>query len=260
MVLPVWRSQHVVRQETESAELVLLSAKRFEQGIEQATFLGEADGAVYFALDVSALDEPRQALGLDAEHAMRGLREVAPLVSHADGALLAYANAMMSWHRRHRFCGNCGAPTTVAQAGHQRDCEQCGASHFPRTDPAVIMLVTRGDKCLLGRQASWPGKVYSTLAGFVEPGESLEEAVAREVHEEAGIAVTDVRYHSSQPWPFPSSLMLGFTAEATTDSIVVATDELEDARFVSREELRSGESVTLPSEISIARRLIEDWL
>ncbi len=132
--------------------------------------------------------------------------------------------------------------------------------HFPRTDPAVIMLVTESEHCLLGRPPSWPKQVYSTIAGSVEPGESLEEAVAREVQEETGVLVRGVRYHSSQPWPFPGSLMLGFTAMGETRDITLGDDELEDARWFTREELKSGERVQLPSEISIARRLIEDWL
>ncbi len=259
-VLPVWRSKHIVISSSRAPEIVFLSVQPFVDELECATLLGQADGLAYFALDVSRFEEPHRELALAGEHDIVGLREVAPIISHADGALLAYANGMMSWHRRHLFCGACGAATSVSQAGHQRDCSQCGVVHFPRTDPAVIMLVTRGERCLLGRQASWPDKVYSTLAGFVEPGESLEEAVAREVKEESGIVVEDVRYHSSQPWPFPSSLMLGFTAIAKTERIEPQMDELEDARWVSREEILEGSAVALPSKISIARRLIEDWL
>ena len=259
-VLPVWRSKHIVVSE-EPSRVAFVEADRFrELDREQAILLGQGDGATYFAVDVSEVEEPLEVLGLDAAHAIMGLREVASLLSQEDGALLAYANGMMSWHRRHGFCSACGAPTVPAQGGHVRECTACEELHFPRTDPAVIMLVTAGDECLLGRQAAWPDKVYSTLAGFVEPGESLEEAVAREVREEAGIRVEDVRYHSSQPWPFPGSLMLGFTAVATSRDIELQTDELEDARWFEREELRAAQDVRLPSEISIARRLIEDWL
>lgn len=257
-VLPVWRSKHVVVSD-EPSRVAFLRPEMFP-GPEHAVLLGVAEGAVYFAADVSHVEEPVKELGFDGLHRVVGLREVAPLLSQSDGALLAYANSMSSWHRRHRFCSVCGGETTPGQGGHVRECVTCGELHFPRTDPAVIMLVTHGDECLLGRQAAWPDEVHSTLAGFVEPGESLEEAVAREVYEEAGIQVEDVEYHSSQPWPFPGSLMLGFTAVATTRDIELQTDELEAARWFTRDELRNRERVELPSKISIARALIEDWL
>jgi NAD+ diphosphatase len=167
---------------------------------------------------------------------------------------------MMTWHQRHRFCGVCGAPTRSEQAGHVRRCTQpdCAAEIFPRTDPAVIMLVCHGDWCLLGRQAKWPGGMYSALAGFVEPGESLEDAVAREVLEETGVAVLDCEYHSSQPWPFPSSLMIGYLARASADAVPRADEELEDARWFTRREVASG-LVGLPPPQSVSYRLIEDW-
>jgi NAD+ diphosphatase len=172
----------------------------------------------------------------------------------------------MHWHARHHFCGVCGYPTQSAEAGHVRRCTNptCGASHFPRTDPAVIMLVhDGGDRVILGRQAQWPPGMHSVLAGFVEPGENLEEAVTREVAEEVGIAVTDVRYQSSQPWPFPASIMLGFTARALATDLQLSDDELETARWYTRAELRASpesESFRLPRRDSIARRLVEDWL
>jgi len=189
------------------------------------------------------------------------------MVDREQGSLLAYARGMLTWHRRHLFCGLCGSPTESQEAGHLRACTdpECAQHHFPRTDPAVIMLVARGDKCLLGRQAAWPPNVYSTLAGFVEPGESLEAAVAREVFEESAIRVANVRYHSSQPWPFPTSLMLGFDAEALNDDIIVNKDELEDVRWFSRDWIKAklaegAEDFALPREVSIARQLINDWL
>lgn len=257
-VLPVWRSKHIVVSE-EPSRIAYVRPESFP-GPEHAILLGEADDAVYFAVDVSYVEEPVKELGLDEVHRVVGLREVAGLLAQEEGALLAYANSMSTWHQRHRFCGVCGAETVSGQGGHVRECTECGEVHFPRTDPAVIMLVVREDDCLLGRQAAWPDKVHSTLAGFVEPGESLEEAVAREVYEEVGIGVEDVEYHSSQPWPFPASLMLGFTAVATGRDIEIQTEELESARWFTRDELRDEEIVKLPSEISIARRLIEDWL
>lgn len=189
---------------------------------------------------------------------------MASLLAPGEGELLAHARALAYWHRRHRFCGDCGHPTEGAQGGHVRVCSnpQCGRQHFPRTDPAVIVLVTAGERCLLGRQPSWlPGR-YSTIAGFVEPGESLEAAVVREVGEETGVRVREVRYQSSQPWPFPASLMLGFRAVAEGEDIHLGDEELEDARWFSREELeRAMEegALRLPGRISIAYRLIEDW-
>jgi NAD+ diphosphatase len=191
---------------------------------------------------------------------LRGLK-----LDHDRGAILAYARGMLHWHRQHRFCGICGSPTISAEAGHVRHCtnHDCGAHHFPRTDPAVIMLVHDGDRCLLGRQAKWPKGRFSTLAGFVEPGESLEDAVAREVLEETGIRIGDVAYHSSQPWPFPGSIMLGFSAEARSTEIQVDEREIETAHWFERGWLldhRDDPDFHLPPADSISRRLIEDWL
>ena len=234
-------------------------------GVSAPVFLG-LDGAVAtFAADVSHAREQALADAL-APARLTGLREVGALVSQREGGMLAYAAAILAWHRRHRFCGVCGAPTEVAEAGHLRVClnPQGPHKHFPRTDPVVIMLVTDGDRALLGRQAVWPPGRYSALAGYVEPGESIEEAVAREVAEEAGIAVEAVTYRSSQPWPFPSSLMLGFTAKlAGSADLRFDDDELEDVRWFERDELRAAAlvgDVLLPPPVAIARRLIEDWL
>jgi NAD+ diphosphatase len=172
---------------------------------------------------------------------------------------------MAFWHARHRFCGVCGAPTESVDAGHRRRCTRpdCAADHFPRTDPAIIVLVHAGDRCLLGRQARWTPGQYSTIAGFVEPGEALEDAVAREVREETGVLVHDVRYHSSQPWPFPASLMVGFTAAAATRDVHVDGTELEDARWFSRDDIRRGlasGALRLSSPASISYALIRDWM
>ena len=179
--------------------------------------------------------------------------------------MLALARAILFWHARHRFCGLCGSPTRSEEAGHVRRCTDpaCNTMHFPRTDPAVIMLVTQGEQALMGRSRHFPPGMYSTLAGFVEPGESLEEAVAREVREESGIEVGAVDYHSSQPWPFPANIMLGFHAQALTTEITVDFGELEDARWVERGWLIAhvdGDDFRLPRRDLIARRLIEDWL
>lgn len=189
--------------------------------------------------------------------------ELRPLASELDAdqaGLLAYARALTYWQRRHRHCGVCGAPTRPQRAGHVMRCsdERCATDFFPRIDPAIIVLVSDGDRALLGRQASWAEGRYSTIAGFVEPGESLEDAVAREVLEETGVVVTTSVYHSSQPWPFPSSLMLGFMAHAAPGSIARAGSELSDARWFSREEILAGIPI-LPPPSSISHRLIETW-
>jgi NAD+ diphosphatase len=193
-----------------------------------------------------------------------GLREAAAALSQAEGGLAAYAAALLGWHRRHRFCANCGAPTEIREAGHVRRCPDCGAEHHPRTDPVVIMLVLRGDEVLLGRQASWPRDRYSALAGFVEPGESLEEAVAREVLEESGVRIGPPRYVSSQPWPFPASLMLGFVAPWDSGEPRIGDEELEDVRWFSRkaveDAVRERGPLRLPPPLAIARQLIDGWL
>lgn len=195
---------------------------------------------------------------------LHDLHRIGATLSRADGSTLAYARAVVTWSRRHRYCGTCGSPTVPREGGHVRRCVRsgCETDQFPRTDPAIIVLVTDGDLCLLGRKDAWPAGVYSTLAGFVEPGESLAEAVAREVREESGIEVGRVRYRSSQPWPFPTSLMLGFHAERIGGELRVDGIELADARWFRRDELarRAEGGPRLPSRVSIARRLIEEWL
>ncbi len=265
--IAVWRSRNLVS-EGASPRAVALPPDALASfaGLDDcAVFLGLVGESAYFAVDLT------QAAGDDEEGPSIGggrfvdLRSVGPLLPRDEAALLAYARGIVIWHRRHRYCGVCGSPTEVREAGHMRRCRNgdCGSPHFPRTDPAVIMLVEDGDRCLLGRQAVWPKGMHSTLAGFVEPGESLEEAVAREVREEVGIDLREIRYHSSQPWPFPSSIMLGFRARAAATALRVNREELEDARWFTREEVLASpedESFRLPRRDSIARRLIEDWL
>jgi NAD+ diphosphatase len=193
--------------------------------------------------------------------AFEELRPLAPVLGAEEAGLLAYARALSIWRTRHRHCGVCGAPTRATRAGHTLQCSRpsCAQEFFPRLDPAIIVLVSDGERALLGRQPSWPPRRYSTIAGFVEPGESLEDAVRREVAEETGVAVTAMRYDSSQPWPFPSSLMIGFQARAPADSAVRVSGELEDARWFSRSQLNSGEVLAPPTQ-SISWRLIESWL
>jgi NAD+ diphosphatase len=190
------------------------------------------------------------------------LRPLSPLIRSDEAGLLAYARALSIWRARHRYCSVCGASTIPQRAGHSMCCsmEGCAQEFFPRIDPAIIVLITDGERALLGRQATWPPGRYSTIAGFVEPGESLEDAVAREVMEETGVAVTGARYDSSQPWPFPASIMIGFRAWARPGSAINCTGELEDARWFSREEIRAGGVALLPSTYSISFRLIAMWM
>jgi NAD+ diphosphatase len=193
--------------------------------------------------------------------AFQELRPLAPLLEGHDAALLAYARALGAWRGRQLHCGVCGQPTEPTHAGHCLRCSNpaCAQEFFPRLDPAIIVLVSDGERALLGRQPSWPPRRYSTIAGFVEPGESLEDAVAREVFEETGVVAHNIRYHSSQPWPFPSSLMLGFFASAAPESAVRLGGELEDARWFTRQQIQSGEALAPPTQ-SISWRLIETWL
>ncbi len=220
-------------------------------------FLGvDPDGTPHFAVAADALPENTDAR-------TGSLYTLGSVLGDRDAGLLVHAVGLENWHRTHTFCARCGKPTKPVSGGHVRSCTVCAAEHFPRTDPAVIMLVVDpADRALLGRQASWPEKRFSTLAGFVEPGESLRQAVAREVAEEAGVRVTEVAYVDSQPWPFPSSLMLGFHAKAADDRIDVDGTEIAEARWFTRDELRAavdaGE-ILLPGRISISRYLIELW-
>jgi NAD+ diphosphatase len=216
-------------------------------------FLGMRGEAAYFALVV---DDPTD----DGRWAT--FREVLQDLAPDDAGLMVHAVALAEWHAGHRFCPRCGGRLRSTVAGHVLVCDRCGRQQFPRSDPAVIMMVTDGDRALLGRQESWPEGRYSTLAGFVDPGESLEEAVVREVAEETGVRVGDVSYFGNQPWPFPQSLMVGFFARAETTEIHVDEDEISDARWFTREQLRAeaeAGTLLLPSGISISRSLVEAW-
>ena len=226
--------------------------------------LGAAGGAAHFALDISQSGDPLNEYGWQGAAEFPDLRAAAGLLPPGEAAIAAQARHLTDWHARHRHCPGCGAATTPEQAGWSRRCPECSALHFPRTDPVVIAVVTDGARCLLGRQSGWPRNLYSALAGFVEPGESVEEAVAREVREESGVRVHRVRYLASQPWPFPASLMLGCHAEATSTALRVDSAELEDARWFPRSEIRSAlhaptPTLTLPPPVAIAHHLIKTW-
>jgi NAD+ diphosphatase len=274
----------VARDEGVAAENGALRLQPLSPGAGAQVLLGlDADGPVW-AVDeqppppAAARPTLIGAGGRRGEPAPRApgwisLREAAGSLSQAEGGLAGYAAALLNWHRSHRFCANCGAETAPDEAGLARTCARCGSQHHPRTDPVVIMLVTGPDRVLLGRQPTWPARRYSALAGFVGPGESLEEAVAREVFEEAGVEVAEPDYVSSQPWPFPASLMLGFEVRWTGGEPGGTDPELQDVRWFDREQiadaaLRNAEweheeleaEVQLPPRSAIARRLIDGWL
>lgn len=248
-----------------SASLVYLRPEQWSQmGLdsEYCAFLGVGDPGAVFAISVN--DSQAQQVVAETGHCFANLRSTMPMLSTDDAALAAYARALNLWQANHRYCGRCGSRTRVDTGGFRLLCTSsaCALEHFPRLDPAVIVIIGYQGRCLLGRQSSWPEGVYSTLAGFVEPGESLEDAVTREVLEEAGVQLAGMHYHSSQPWPFPSSLMLGFVAEAASDTIRLG-DELEDVRWFDVEELEQGvmaRKLMLSSPISVSHRLISHWL
>ena len=245
----------------EGEGLALVELPRLLERGAEPLLLGVQDARALFAVDADSLDAAALA---PAE--LVSVRDIAPRLAQDDGGLIAYAAALLNWHRRHRFCSVCGAESRIEEAGLLRRCPACGSEHHPRTDPVVIMLVVdeERDRVLLGRQPSWPPGRYSALAGFVEPGESLEDAVAREVLEESGVEVAGARYDSSQPWPFPSSLMLGFTVAYVSGEPVASDGELEDARWFTREELAAAAAgrgeTRLPPPGAIARTLIDAWL
>lgn len=267
--LPLWRNRSLIV-ENDSPRPVFLQGPAATLALELAeevVFLGWRESAV-FALDISALSEEDLPGVVGTEGRFADLREVGPRMDQGEGQLLAYARGIVHWHGRHRFCGRCGGPAESADGGHVRRCADaaCGGADFPRTDPAVIMLIhDGGEHCVLGRNPRFPPGMHSTLAGFVEPGESLEEAVAREVAEEVGLTVmpSSVRYYASQPWPFPASLMLGFHARAEPGTLRIEEEELESARWFHRRELLDSpqdERFSLPRGDSIALRLIRAWL
>ncbi len=257
-VIPVWNTRNLVvaGHPPRAARLELARLPPSKRNATELILLGQQGGTHLFACALEGDVAPSLLDGATFED----LRAAAPAMSADDAGLLGYARAMVAWRQRHRFCGTCGAPTRASRGGHVVQCTNnaCGAEQFPRIDPAIIVLISDGDRVLLGRQASWPAGRYSTIAGFVEIGESLEDAVVREVLEETGVPVNEIRYHSSQPWPFPASLMLGFTAHALSLEVQRKDKELEDARWFSRQDILERRFL-LPTGLSISYRLIEHW-
>jgi NAD+ diphosphatase len=267
-VLPLWKLQPLLLGPEASEDIklgflegTLASGLGAPDAVE--VFLGLDGETPYFARDISALTDPLAA-SLASHGHFRDARSAAGLLPASDIAILGQAKALIDWHKRHGFCANCGSPTAIADGGYRRLCPVCKAEHFPRTDPVVIMLVTVGEHCLLGRNKRFAGGHYSTLAGFIEPGETIEEAVKREVYEEVRVRVTSVRYFASQPWPFPSNLMIGCFAQSEGTDIQVDGNEIIAARWFDRatvKRLINGDSdeVSLPRFDAIALHLIRHW-
>ena len=254
---------HALAQRDVDALRVIAATERADL-LPSATvsYLGADDTGPFFALNAESRDAARIAAELGGDFI--DLRSAGTRLQAFEAGLFAYARALSHWQSRTRFCSVCGAPVVVVTAGHRARCTNpdCAIEHFPRVDPAMIVIVSHEDRCLLGRQATWSERRFSTLAGFVEPGESLEDTVRREVFEEAGVRVGDCAYHSSQPWPFPASLMVGFTAEAIDPSIRLG-GELAEARWFTADEIVSGladRSLTVSPPVSVSFRLIEYWL
>ncbi|NVN85556.1 MAG: NAD(+) diphosphatase [Rhodopseudomonas sp.] len=263
----VHRDSLVVKHDTEGPRALLTIDEALKLGANPGTiFLGLRDGAPVFGMGIGAAAVEKLLTRDDAAVAeLRGMAMQGVVPSEQLSAI-AMAKSMVSWHQRHGFCANCGTRTAMSQGGWKRDCPACKAEHFPRTDPVVIMLVTHGDKCLLGRQKQFPAGMYSCLAGFVEAAETIEDAVRREIFEESGIRCSDVRYYMTQPWPYPSSLMIGCSAVATSEEITVDLAELEDARWFTRAEAtlmhkrEHPDGLAGPHPFAIAHHLLGRWL
>ena len=277
-VLAIWRGKPLLWSDRRKPAFLPFDHPVFALADEEPIFLGLDDGKARFARDISnwepievpdtvgAFLDPSEQAHPDTDDAVFAeLRANMTRLSPRGAELVATAKAILGWHETHGFCARCGAKTEVGQAGWQRDCPACGAHHFPRTDPVVIMLITRGNACLLGRSPGWPEGMYSCLAGFIEPGETVEAAVRREVMEETGVEVGPVSLLTSQPWPWPSSLMLGCHGEATSEAITIDPVEIEAAQWVSRERLADAFAGLEPGIVparrgSIANHLLRNWL
>lgn len=267
-IVPLWREQAIVHASGLAVPTVE-SAKDLLEACAEVVFLGELAGDAVFGADISEVAAPLEHPAFTRARLAGDTRLLLSQLSEADAELALYSRALLLWHSRHRHCGVCGRATRPKDGGHSRLCSSadCRTQHFPRTDPCVLVLVHDGDRCLLGRQAVWPTGMYSALAGFVEPCEDLETAAAREVLEETGIEIEDLRYQTSQPWPFPASLMIGFEARPKNREIRPNDAELEDARWFTRSELanctatpRDQGGIFVPPPHSLAGRMIARFI
>src|SRR6266446_1697664 len=270
LVLPMWRLEPFLLGPENSGPLVELGLLRPEivdslVGAGPCIFLGLDDDRAVFALDVSETSDPKNLGPLAGLGSFRDARTAAQMVSIKDAAIIAQAKALIDWHQRHGFCPRCGAPTRIMDAGYRRLCGKCEAEHFPRVDPVVIMLATDGEACLVGRGKHFPPGMFSALAGFMEPGETIEEAVRRELMEEASVKVGEVTYYATQPWPFPSSLMIGCFAKAESRDVKADDEELAEVRWLERSvarDLIAGKQVDgirVPPPLAIAHHLIKTF-
>jgi NAD+ diphosphatase len=264
-ILPVWKLAPLVREGDEKRLAWATPAILDGHTGPEPVFLGVADGHAHFAVDFSAHADPLEQFGWTGAASFPDLRATVGLLPPGEGGIAAQARQIVDWHARHGFCPNCGAKTRPKDGGWARTCTACTSEHFPRTDPVAIMLVTDGERCLLGRQSGWPKPMVSALAGFVEAGETIEEAVRREVREEAGVQVGAVRYVASQPWPFPASLMIGCEADAVSDRIEIDAHELESADWFTRDEVKAAletptQRLGVPPPLAIAHHLIRAWV
>lgn len=265
--LPLWRMEAPLSSEKTPGLIWTNRSSLDDLGLQtEPVLLGLRDGVPHFAADISAIDDPTRALTNSRDAAFIDRRTAAVTLSAADAGILCQAAAQLSWHSSHRFCSACGRESQIRRGGQMRRCVSCGALHFPRTDPVVITVVSHGDKCLLGQSRGRMTrlKTYSCLAGFVDQGESIEEAVSREIMEESGIRVKDVRYCFSQPWPFPHTLMIGCEATAATTKIIRDEEEMEDVRWFHKDEVQlaleeRNPRLMLPGPIAIAHHLIKRW-
>jgi NAD+ diphosphatase len=264
LFLPFWQTKPLLAGNPPRAAFLAGGALQARDGV--CVFLGLDGTQPLFAVDLGAGEAPPAGLSLPDGSEFRDMRAAAFVLPDRDTAIAGQAKALLDWNARHRFCANCGTLTEMKDGGYRRVCPHCGAEHFPRTDPVVIMLPLNGDACLVGHNKRFPGVLFSAFAGFVEPGETVEEAVRRELREEVNLKVENVRYHASQPWPFPSSLMIGCYADAPSRDFTIDGHEIGAARWLTREEARArldgtvkDETMMLPVPIAIAHHLIKDW-
>jgi NAD+ diphosphatase len=262
ILVPVWRDKGlVVKGPAPRAFLpTVATASALIDAATEIVWLGLLGGEDCFALDIGAMEDPSAHPAIAGRSELWDMRMAGGLLPAAETEVLAYARGMLNWHRTHHFCSSCGRETKPREGGHVRLCENEDLKHFPRTDSAVMVLVANGDRCVLARQPMWPKGMVSVVAGFVEPGESMEDAVVREVKEELGLDVTDLRYFRSQAWPFPASIMIGFSAKSNSDVLTVDHEELEEARWYSREELKNPSGFWYPPPYSLAHHLIQEFL
>ncbi len=267
LAVAMWNGRPLVETAKDGgAQIAYLAAgmaRELSGGAERLLFLGLWNDIAVFAVDLEGSADPADG-PLEGLGRFEDLRAIALTLPPPDAAILATAKSMFEWRRKHRFCAACGQISNAVDGGWKRVCPACAAQHFPRTDPVVIMLAVKGERCLLGRQAAWPKLMFSALAGFLEPGESIEEACARELFEEAALRVTAVRYHSTQPWPYPSSLMIGLIAQVDNDDAVADQVEIDEVRWFTRAEARDligGKlaDARAPGALAIAHQLIKAW-